>query len=95
MTSLLGQREYPFYRRDLTPAYRGTEDGYSVPLILAVSQLTLIQNNQYSKVPYFSVAYSASPSGLRREALDLRLRASYIICEAQGKLSEKQRKECR
>ena len=43
----------------LFPDFRGTKEGQSVLLALAVSQVTLIQNNQCAKVAYFRVAYSA------------------------------------
>ena len=41
----------------LFPGFRGTKEGQSVLLALAVSQVTLIQNNQYAKVSYFGMAY--------------------------------------
>ena len=43
----------------LFPAFRVTKEGQSVLLALAASQVTLIQNNQYAKLAYFGVAYSA------------------------------------
>ena len=44
---------------DLFPTFRGTKEGQSVLLALAFSQITLIKNNQYAKVVYLGVAYSA------------------------------------
>ena len=41
---------------DLFSAFKGTEEGQSVLLAQAVSQVTLILNNQYAKVAYFEVA---------------------------------------
>ena len=43
---------------DLSPAFRRTKESKSVLLVLAVSQVPLIQNNQYAKVVYFGVTYS-------------------------------------
>ena len=42
--------------RNLFPAFRRTKKGQCVLLALAISQVTLIQNNQYVKVVYFGVA---------------------------------------
>ena len=42
--------------RNLFPAFRRTKKGQRVLLALAISQVTLIQNNQYVKVVYFGVA---------------------------------------
>ena len=43
---------------DLFSAFRGTKGDQSVLFAPAISQLTLIQNNQYAKVAYFGMAYS-------------------------------------
>lgn len=41
--------------------FRETKEGQCVLLAPAVSQVTLIQNNQYAKVASFGMAYSAPP----------------------------------
>lgn len=46
--SLLVQGGY-CHLGDLSPAFWGTEGGQSIPLTPAVSQVTLIRNNQYAK----------------------------------------------
>lgn len=43
----------------LFPALRGTKDGQNVLLAPAISSVSLIHNNQYAKVAYFRVTYSA------------------------------------
>ena len=53
--------------RDLFPAFRRTKEGQRVLLTLAVSQVTLIQNNQYTKVAQFWVAYFLFPFTLKKQ----------------------------
>ena len=48
-----------FHVRDLFPAFRGIKKGQSVFLAPAISQATLTPNNQYAKVVYVGLAYSA------------------------------------
>ena len=58
-TSGAGRGAFPW--GELSPVFRGKKEGQSVFLSLAVSQVTLIQNNQYAKVEYIysGMAYSA------------------------------------
>ena len=48
-----------FHVRDLFLAFRGIKKGQSVFLAPAISQATLTPNNQYAKVVYVGLAYSA------------------------------------
>lgn len=48
-----------FHMGGLFPALRGTKDGQNVLLAPAISSVSLIHNNQYAKVAYFRVTYSA------------------------------------
>lgn len=49
-------RESIFHMGNLFPAFRETKEGQSALLVLAASQVTLIQNNQYAIVEYFRAA---------------------------------------
>lgn len=57
----------PWYRKgtlhmeDLSPAFRGMKEAESVLLAPALSQVTVIQNNQHAKVVCLGIAYSAPP----------------------------------
>ena len=42
---------------DPSSVFRGTEEGQRVLFALAVTQVALIQNNQYAKVAYFGVTF--------------------------------------
>lgn len=39
--------------------FKGSKEGQSVPPVSGISQVPLVQNNQYAKVGYPRVAYSA------------------------------------
>ena len=43
---------------DLLAAFKGIKENQNVLLAPAISQVNLIQNNQYAKMAYFGVAYS-------------------------------------
>lgn len=44
--------------RDLLPVCRETKKGQRIPFALGVSQIPLIQKNQYVRVAYFRVTYT-------------------------------------
>ena len=60
MSLYLLVQEGIFHVGDLFHAFRGTEEGQSVFLALAVSQLILIQNNLYAALTYFGVSCPGS-----------------------------------
>ena len=64
LSNLLVQGRYLSQGRFLS-CFQGTEEDQSVPLTLAISQVTLIQHNQYAKVVDLGTAYSAPPHEAR------------------------------
>ena len=65
----------------LFPTFRGTKEGQSVILVLAVSQVTLIQNNQYATLAYIGVACPKPHQPCSPPIGILHLTSSYINAE--------------
>lgn len=59
--------------------FHGIKEGQSVLIVLAISRITLIQNNQHARVAYLGVAYTA-PLHFHNVVLIVLRYGTSIIC---------------